>query len=78
MTNDIEMKPIKTNTLDNDKEAIFGMYKSLCMTCKHFDSYNYSCAAFPNGIPDKYLSGDEKHLKVDDDQTGDFIYSPLT
>ncbi len=32
-----------------------------CNRCLHFNSDNNTCAAFPNGIPGKLLSGAIKH-----------------
>lgn len=72
------METKKINKLDNEKYSIFGMYDSLCMMCKHFDSDNFNCSAFPDGIPNKYLSGEEKHLQVDKEQENGFIFSLLT
>ncbi len=37
-----------------------------CATCKHVTGGNgfiMTCKAFPDGIPDKILSGDHKHIK---------------
>lgn len=34
------------------------------------------CPAFPDGIPEKYLSGKKIHSKVDDDQMSHFTYTP--
>ena len=55
--------------------------KSICGKCLHLDYVNgkHCCAAFPpfppyNGIPEKYTSGEEKHLQVDEGQEGDFVF----
>lgn len=31
---------------------------SVCNGCKHFDVFEYTCPAFPEGIPDKLLTGE--------------------
>lgn len=33
-----------------------------------------SCRAYPKGIPAKFVSGDEEHIKVEPDQAGDFVF----
>ena len=47
---------------------------SVCNKCKHFDSFEYICLAFPNGIPDELLSGEAKHDEVIKGQTGETIF----
>ena len=48
--------------------------------CKHFDGVEKgSCAAYPDGIPDKFavrnlFSWGEMHADVEEDQTGVFIF----
>lgn len=43
-----------------------------CSNCKHLESNqsNYSCAAFPKGVPMPFLSGDLPHTEVIDGQVG--------
>lgn len=52
--------------------------KSICGKCLHlmYDNGVHWCAAFfpPKGIPEKYTSGEEKHLQVDEGQEGDFVF----
>jgi len=50
------------------------------MKCKHFgddpmDS-RLKCAAFPNGIPEKYIEN-EPHNKVDPRQKNDIVFEPV-
>ncbi len=44
-----------------------------CNTCKWHLS-GLICAAFPNGIPDEILFGDNEHLEPLPNQGNDFIY----
>ncbi len=56
----------------------FSPYKSKCIACLHFDVTSLVCLAFPNGIPKKYLSGDSIHNKIDKDQIGNNIFTPIS
>lgn len=58
----------------DDRHQIFNLYKSQCATCHHYDWDNYSCQAFPDGIPDAILRGDKQHNSVVTGQIGAFIY----
>jgi len=46
---------------------------SSCPFCKHFRE-DYTCTAFPKGIPDKYLRFNIYHLEKDPSQKGDKIF----
>lgn len=48
-----------------------------CSNCKHLvgNSANYSCTAFPDGIPMPFLSGDLAHTEVVEGQVGDTVWS---
>lgn len=59
----------------DDRHEIFNLYRSQCATCKHYQRYKYSCSAFPKGIPDSILEGNEKHDTVIPGQAGKFIYA---
>ena len=62
------------NILD-DRHEIFNMYMSQCATCRHYDRDNYSCRAFPDGIPELILQGNKRHDAVIPGQEGETIYS---
>ena len=56
---------------------------SCCCRCKHFDGIEKgTCAAYPNGIPTRFsdlvsgvnASRQEIHIKIEDDQVGDYIW----
>jgi hypothetical protein len=47
---------------------------SVCNRCKHFDVFDYTCPAFPEGIPDELLAGKAQHNEVLKGQTGDTIF----
>lgn len=46
-----------------------------CATCKHF-SLDRTCPAFPWGIPDKFLEGEERHRVADPEQMFSVVYEP--
>ncbi len=48
-------------------------HHSLCPFCKHLKE-DYSCTAFPNGIPEVYLRHDIFHLERDPKQEGDVVF----
>ncbi len=58
----------------DDRHELHEIYRSLCTTCVYFIQKNYNCKAFPEQVPDKYLTGDEKHLQVDPGQVGETVY----
>lgn len=57
----------------------------ICQNCKHFDPERivepgettsvFTCRAFPNGIPDRFLVA--KHTKVTDGQVGEYVFSAV-
>ena len=52
----------------------------VCMTCKHFDKYNFegfTCRAFPESIPDEILEGGDPHSKPLPGQTNKSVYEPI-
>lgn len=63
------------NTLD-DRHEVFNMYKSLCANCRHYDG-EFGCSAFPNGIPEHFLTGDKRHTTITENQTGDDVFEPV-
>lgn len=64
---------IDENRVLDDRHEIFSIYSSSCSLCKFFEKKHYTCAAFPNGIPDDILSGENKHNKPEKSQSDDSI-----
>lgn len=62
----------------NDRHELFSPYTSQCAKCIFLDIFEYTCKAFPKGIPDKLLSGEEKHNQVRTDQKGNTIFQEDT
>ncbi len=58
----------------NDRHEVHNIYKSKCTHCRHFDSSKYVCPAFPDEIPDKYLTGEAMHFEVDPAQVGTIVF----
>ena len=56
----------------------FSPYKSKCVECKHFNNTNFNCVAFPEVIPDRFLSGDAVHDSVVEGQQGKIIVTPVS
>lgn len=50
----------------------------ICFKCKHFREFKGGCDAFPDGIPDEIVSGENQHLKPLPDQKNNIIFEPLT
>lgn len=61
------------NKID-DRHEIFNMYLSQCGKCKHFKG-NYTCKAYPNGIPNELLDASKKHDKIMKGQIGDTVFT---
>ena len=62
--------------IDN-KFELYKPYQSICGNCKYFDMFNYTCNAFPKGIPIKYLDGSAQHKTIDENQIGKFIFTQI-
>lgn len=43
--------------------------RPLCWECKHLQAGG-KCKAFPNGIPEEFLSGDEQHTEPHPNDNG--------
>jgi len=41
-----------------------------------FDKEQFSCKAFPDGIPDEILSGKDKHKEPYDGQENNLVFEP--
>jgi len=48
-------------------------FRSLCPFCSYFIP-GWTCKAYPKGIPQKFICGDEFHLVKQGDQVGEFIF----
>lgn len=50
-----------------------------CATCKHINEWNgeYTCKAFPNGIPDQILNGENKHTKPTKSQENKIVFEEI-
>ena len=66
--------PSRRGMILDDRCHWFDRYASSCGTCKHFRRDDFYCLAYPDGIPDELLSGEELHDEVRGDQTGNTIF----
>ena len=66
--------PSRRGMILDDRCHWFDRYASSCGTCKHFRRDDFYCLAYPDGIPDELLLGEELHNDVRKDQTGDTIF----
>ncbi len=48
----------------------------ICMVCKHHKA-KFKCPAFPNGIPDEILNGNNDHSKPLPEQDNDIVFEPI-
>lgn len=46
----------------------------VCSHCVHYDRVYSKCKAFPKGIPDEIISGQERHINKIPGQTGDLVW----
>lgn len=59
----------------NDRHEVYKIFSSPCTKCKNrFESVTFVCAAFPEGIPDEILSGEDLHTKTRRGQKNDLIF----
>ena len=66
--------PSRRGMILDDRHQLLDPYTSSCGTCKHFRRDDFYCLAYPDGIPDELLLGEELHNEVRKDQTGDTIF----
>ena len=52
------------------------MTKLLCNICKNY-LYDLTCEAFPDGIPEEIITGDNDHLSPLPEQENDIVYDPI-
>lgn len=64
-------------TLDKGHEA-YSPYRSKCALCQHFDRIELKCPAFPEGIPERFLTGESVHDSIASDQEGTIIFIPIS
>jgi hypothetical protein len=69
------MKKNGNITIDRGHE-VYSPYCSKCAECHHFNMNEYTCEAYPDIIPDRFLSGDKVHLSVQEDQEGTTVFTP--
>jgi hypothetical protein len=49
----------------------------ICFNCIHFiDNGRYTCQAFPQGIPDEVLTGENDHSQPLPAQDNEIVYTP--
>lgn len=46
-----------------------------CLMCANFN--NLTCKAFPNGIPQEILIGENEHTKPLPDQENNIVFEPI-
>ena len=51
------------NRFADDTLAFLSLDNGICNLCKHSTMKGTTCKAFPNGIPDKILTGEFDHRK---------------
>jgi len=49
---------------------------AICFSCIHFDEI-LGCPAFPDGIPEEILLGENDHSQIIKGQVGKFIFEPI-
>ncbi len=62
----------------NDSHEYYNPYKSVCSNCKWFKVIEFSCKAFPDGIPLQVLSGEKDHNQPLPDQGNTIIFKAKT
>lgn len=50
--------------IDGKGFDVYSPYRSKCASCIHFNCIEYTCKAFPKGIPERFLSGKAIHNTV--------------
>ena len=62
-------------TLD-DRHEVYQPYTASCSRCRQeFNSIDFTCQAFPEGIPEEILAGDNKHRVPIKDQVNNLVFS---
>jgi len=58
----------------DDRHEVFNLYKSQCANCVHYKD-DYSCPAFPEGIPFDILDGSKTHDLKRSGQIGNLTFT---
>lgn len=56
------------------------VFSPVCVNCKHYDVFDndkWSCKAFPKGIPDIIIFGENDHTMPLKDQKNDIVFEPI-
>lgn len=56
----------------------YSPYRSKCAKCRHFYVMSLTCNAFPDGIPEMFLSGTDIHNKIVNGQKSKEIFNPIS
>jgi len=67
---------MKRNFIDDGNE-IYQVYSSKCTICKRFNYSEFNCVAFPNGIPEIILSGENDHSEPLSEQDNDIVFEEI-
>lgn len=51
-------------------------YKYTCITCQNYNC-NLTCIAFPNGIPQEILVGENDHTEPLPEQENNIVFEPI-
>jgi hypothetical protein len=46
----------------------------ICFKCKHYKRFKVGCAAFPDGIPDEIVSGENEHKEPLEGQGNNLVF----
>lgn len=49
----------------------------VCFNCKHWNTFGFSCKAFPDGIPDVITSGENEQSKPLPDPKNNIVFEPI-
>jgi hypothetical protein len=69
----VVMSKKESDFILNDKHEIFSQYSSQCAFCSNHRG-DYTCLAFPEGIPGDLLDGSKKHNSPIPSQTGALLF----
>ena len=59
----------------DDMKKIFDNEGKVCLDCNHYDG-KFSCDAFPEVIPQPFLSGKERHTEPKVGQKNKIVFEP--